>query len=175
MGWCGSPLHARGWSRFRIRLQCGGRQLTSVSAGGSSYNSYFTTAGLLGSRSNPFRTQTITDRDGAGRILTQVVTAGSTTPLSETNTWLADSRLDTYSAVRDGANAWNESRDYGYDARGQVLTETFAPGPETTATLDSRSAQTNLASGPRRKSTRVVRPIGMSMPRRSTHSHESPS
>lgn len=111
-------------------------QLTSVSAGGSSYNSYFTTAGLLSSRSNPFRTQTVTDRDGAGRVLTQTVTAGSATPLSETQTWLDDGRLDTYSAVRDGANAWNESRDYGYDARGQVLTETFAPGPGATATLN---------------------------------------
>ncbi|MCK9589430.1 MAG: hypothetical protein WC076_09310 [Terrimicrobiaceae bacterium] len=93
-----------------------------------------TTAGLLSSRANPFRTQTVTGRDGAGRILTQVVTAGSATPLSETNTWLADSRLDTYSAARDGA--WNELRAYGYDARGQVLTETFAPGPGATATLN---------------------------------------
>ncbi|MEX1118839.1 MAG: RHS repeat-associated core domain-containing protein, partial [Terrimicrobiaceae bacterium] len=111
-------------------------QLTSVSVAGNSYNSSFNTAGLLSSRSNPFRTQTITDRDGAGRILTQAVTSGSATPLSETQIWRADSTLDSYAANRTGENAWDESRSFGYDARGQMLSESYAPGPDNTATLN---------------------------------------
>lgn len=110
-------------------------QLTSVSAGGNSFNSYFTTAGLLSSRSNPFRTQTVTDRDGAGRILTQTVTAGSATPLSETQTWLADGRLDTYSAVRVGTGAWDEFRDYDYNSRGYLTKESFVPRPSASEDL----------------------------------------
>lgn len=91
--------------------------------------------GLLLSRTNPWRTQTVTNRDHAGRIKTLTTTAGASTPLVETINWRNDSKIDDYTATRSGAGAFSETRDYGYSDRGQLTSETYAPSSGQTATL----------------------------------------
>jgi RHS repeat-associated protein len=82
--------------------------LTNVNVGGASYTYNYGDDGLLSSRVNPFRTQTISQRDGAGRILSESSSVGGATPFAETLVWSTDGRLTNYSVARP---------DYGTDAR----------------------------------------------------------
>lgn len=88
-------------------------------------------SGLLASRSNAWRTTTINSRDQRGRELSRSVTAASvagiTTVMDETLAWRADSKLANYTVDRSGSGAWDESRDYIYNARGQLVSESYAP------------------------------------------------
>jgi len=112
-------------------------QTTAVTVNATAYNFNYTTAGLLDTRTNPFRTQSVLNRDGAGRITSQSVTASGITPLSETGTYRADGTMDSYSANRQGGQgAWPENRDYSYDGRNRLLTETFAPEAGATSTFN---------------------------------------
>ena len=53
----------------------------------------------------------------------------------EAMTWRGDSTLNTYSVTRSGTGAWNESRAYTYNSRGQLLSEGFSPAPSLSDTL----------------------------------------
>jgi YD repeat-containing protein len=88
-----------------------------TSVAGNSFNFNYDASGLLTSRQNSWRTQTITQRDALGRVLKEQDTVGGGTPLSEAQTWLGRSERSNYTATRDGAGAWNESRDYSYNGR----------------------------------------------------------
>lgn len=111
-------------------------RMTDISVNGTPYNFTYGDSGFLISRNTFLRGQTIAARDAAGRILTQTTTVFGLTVLSETQMWRADSTLSSYSATRTGANVWNETRDYTYNNRGQVLSESFAWRPGVTATLN---------------------------------------
>jgi RHS repeat-associated protein len=113
--------------------------------------------GLLVSRSNPWRTQTITLRDHAGRIKTLTTTAGAATPLVETVNWRNDSKVDDYTATRSGAGAFSETRDYGYSDRGQLTSETYAPAAGQTATL-------NYGFDPSKRNIRTSAMVGTGAP-----------
>jgi len=85
--------------------------LSMVNPGGLGYSFNYGDNGLLVSRSNPFRTETISSRDGMGRILSanQVVSASQ---LAETLTWRPDGKLTSYSGVEP---AFTDARTYAYN------------------------------------------------------------
>lgn len=102
--------------------------MTSVTANGSSYAAAFGDNRLLTQRINPSRTQSIVDRDDAGRILAQETSIGGSAVLTEEALWRKDSKIASYTADRQGTGVWDETRDYAYNSRGQLLKETYAPG-----------------------------------------------
>ena len=108
-------------------------QLTQVSAWNKNYTFAYDNNGLLVSRTNPFRKQTI-GRDGEGQILTMADAVGPNTALSETLAWRADGRLTNYTATRWGSGAWNDSRNFNYNTRDQLTTEGVGLATGVTAT-----------------------------------------
>lgn len=122
---------------FNFSYRADGLLKTSGLANASAQFSY-STAGLLVTRSNLWRHQTITQRDGLGRIKQRTTTlpALNQTIQTETQTWRDNSTLDNYSVTRSGAGAWNESRTYGYNSRGQLESEQFSPMPGQTTSID---------------------------------------
>lgn len=119
---------------FAYQYRADGR-LTQATANGQDYAFGFADNGLATTRTNPFRTLTVNTRDAAGRIQQATTTVNSVTAMVETQTWRDDGTLDTYGVTRSGTGAWDESRGYGYNDRGQVTSEGFSPAPTTTATL----------------------------------------
>jgi len=115
--------------------QADGR-LTQTSANGQNYAFAYGDNGLLSSRTNPFRTLTLTQRDGAGRLKAQSQTVAATTPLSESLNWRSDGTVDDYTANRSGSGTFNETRDYDYNSRGQLTLESFAPASAQSASLN---------------------------------------
>ena len=108
--------------------------MSGITAFGSTCNFTFGNNGLLASRGNPWRTLTIGQRDGQGRVLSQTnVVAGANT-LVENLTWRANSTIASYGATRNGTGAWNENRGFGYNTRGQVTNEPVGLGTGSTAT-----------------------------------------
>ncbi len=97
--------------------------LTSVTAGSQTYTFSYGDNGLLASRSTPFRTVTVNQRDGRGRLKQLTTAVGVPTPLVETLDWRADSTLDDYTATR---STFTDFRDYSYNVRGQLTNETLA-------------------------------------------------
>jgi RHS repeat-associated protein len=97
---------------------------TSVAANGRTYSFDYGTNGLLMWRSNAFRTLTVNQRDGRGRVRQQTTVVGATTPLLETLHWRANSTLDDYSAQR---STFMDFQDYAYNNRGQLTNDTLKP------------------------------------------------
>jgi len=89
--------------------------------------------GLLTSRSNPWRTVTVNQRDGRGRLSQQTASV-SGNPFVETLTWRADSTLNSYAATRTGTGSWNDSRVFQYNSRNQLTNEPVGLSTGTTAT-----------------------------------------
>jgi RHS repeat-associated protein len=98
-------------------------------------NYFYGDNGLLTSKNNLFRTQTVNTRDGAGRITQETTAVGGANSMVENQTWRDDGTLDSYAVTHTGAGAWNESRSYGYDTRGQVTSEGFSPSPAASSAL----------------------------------------
>jgi RHS repeat-associated protein len=109
--------------------------VSGVSMAGSSHTFGYNDAGLLNSRTNSLMTQTVNLRDGRGRILSRSVTSGVAAPLTETLTWRPDSTLDEYAVTRSGTGVYNENRDYSYNSRGRLTSETYAPASGQSATI----------------------------------------
>ncbi|MDF3059387.1 MAG: hypothetical protein K0R17_3602 [Rariglobus sp.] len=120
-------------SLFAYNYRADGR-LTQVTANGQAYGFGYADTGLLTSRGNPWRSLAINTRDAAGRITQQTITVGAQTSV-EATTWRANTTLATYATTRNGVGAWNESRAYTYNSRGQLLTEGYSPAPGVSATL----------------------------------------
>jgi RHS repeat-associated protein len=82
---------------------------------------------LLTSRTTPWLTQTISSRDGRGRITGESTTISGTTALNETMGWRNDDRLSSYSAsgamTLTGTTA--STLNYTYDTRGEVVLEPY--------------------------------------------------
>jgi RHS repeat-associated protein len=102
--------------------------LTQVTANNQNYSFNYADNGLLTGRMNPFRSLSVDTRDAVGRILQQTQVVGLTPALVEAMAWRGNSTLNSYTATRAGTGAWNESRAYTYDARGQLLSEGFTAG-----------------------------------------------
>jgi RHS repeat-associated protein len=102
--------------------------MTSLNPGGLGYSFSYGDNGLLTSRSNPFRTDTITSRDGMGRILSDSQTVGLNTPLQETMSWRPDGKLLTYSGTEPG---FTDARTYAYNYNqmNRLTNETLALFP----------------------------------------------
>lgn len=111
---------------FAYQYRADGK-MTQVASNGQSYGFTFASNGLLTGRSNPFRTLTVDSRDATGRVLQQTNTVAGAAALVEMMAWRANSTLASYGAARSGAGAWNETRAYAYDSRGQLLSEGFSP------------------------------------------------
>ncbi len=109
--------------------------LANVAAPGISSAYTYGDSGLLVSRSNPLASIVIEQRDTRGRITARRATSGAATPLVEGLAWNADSTLASYTATRSGAGVFNEQRDYGYNSRGQLTSESFKPGAAPNNTL----------------------------------------
>jgi len=101
--------------------------MKEVNTGGTGFTFGYDLNGLLTSRQNAWRTQTVTARDALGRVLTQANTAGGSTPLAEAQTWAGRSQRLDYTANRTGSGVWNETRGYSYNGRGQLFYESDAP------------------------------------------------
>jgi len=97
--------------------------MTTAAAFGSTSTFGYGNNGLLVSRSNAWRTVTINQRDGLGRLLQQSATVGATNALVENLSWRADSTINTYAATRSGSGAWNDSRGFQYNTRNQLVSE----------------------------------------------------
>ena len=76
-------------------------------------------------RITPDRVWTAGQRDARGRLLEATTAVNGTNVLVETMHWRANSTLNDYSAARPGT--WNETRNYGYNPRGQLTNETLKP------------------------------------------------
>jgi RHS repeat-associated protein len=126
-------------------------QATLSPSNGSPLNFNFNYAdnGLLTSRVNPFRVMTVDTRDAVGRILQQSQGVNSTAPLVENLTWRNNSTINSYTATRTGTGAWNESRAYTYDPRGQLTSEGFTPAPNASNALNYAFDGTNPGLGVR--------------------------
>jgi RHS repeat-associated protein len=98
-----------------------------TTAAGGSYVFNYDKNALLSSRSNGWRTQTISSRDPLGRVLAEQDTVSGGTPLSETQTWYQRSQRSSYTANWSGTGVWNETRNYSYNGRGQLYQESDAP------------------------------------------------
>ena len=97
--------------------------LTNLLQGGQNYAFGYGNNGLLQSRVNPWRSVSVTQRDGQGRLLQTVASVGGSSVLSETLTWRPDSTLGSYTATRSGTGAWNDNRVFQYNVRGQLTNE----------------------------------------------------
>ncbi len=102
------------------------------------YNFSYSTSGLLAQRDNPFRTQTINDRDWRGLPgnITTAYKANSTTftALYESNiTWRSDATLGAYNVTRSGQtpSAWSDT--FSYDDTSHLTNETHTPAGNYTA------------------------------------------
>jgi RHS repeat-associated protein len=94
--------------------------------------------GLLTRRYNNLRTQAINNRDAVGRILQQTTTVNNTSAMVETLNYRDDGTLDDYGVTRNTPNipgAWNETRSYAYNSRGQLTSEGFSSAPATSNAL----------------------------------------
>ena len=97
--------------------------LTSVASGGYGFNFAYGDHGLLDSRANPWRTTTVTQRDGLGRVR-QTTTPLPGGALGEAFEWGSDGRLADYAAVRPGfTDARNFS--YNYSDMNRLIVETL--------------------------------------------------
>ncbi len=103
--------------------------LAQVTANNQNYAFYYADNGLLTGRTNPFRIMSVNARDAAGRILEQNQVVSGASVLDEDMFWQANNTLSSYSATRGGTGAWNDTRAYSYNNRGQLLTEGFAAKP----------------------------------------------
>ena len=109
--------------------------LTQVTANSQSHGFGYADSGLLTTRTNPFRALSIDSRDPTGRILQQTTSVGGFAAMAEAMAWRGDGTLNAYSVTRSGTGAWNESRAYGYNSRGQLLSEGFSPAAGLSDTL----------------------------------------
>ena len=108
--------------------------MSGITAFGNAYSFAYDGNGMLLSRSNPWRTWAVNARDGQGRATRQTATVGSGNPLVETLGWLPDSTLGSYAATRTGTESWNDSRNYQYNLRGQLTSESLGVNSSSSAT-----------------------------------------
>jgi RHS repeat-associated protein len=124
---------------FSYTYQADG-QLTKVAAATSAtthaVNFAYADTGLLTSRTNPWRTLNVTTRDAVGRIRSQSTTVASSVVMAETTSFFANGTLDTYGLTRVGATAWDETRAYTYNSRGQVTSEGVTPAAQLPLALN---------------------------------------
>ncbi|WP_309400952.1 RHS repeat-associated core domain-containing protein [Cerasicoccus maritimus] len=96
--------------------------------------------GLLKSRSNPWLGVTADERDLRGRLRSRTAVAadvsGIDQVLQETISWRVDSKVDDYTIDREGTGVWDETRDYRYNPRGWLTSETYAPADGESKTFE---------------------------------------
>jgi RHS repeat-associated protein len=120
--------------------------MNSLNPGGIGYSFNYGDNGLLTSRSNPFRTETISSRDGMGRILSVNQTVSSS-QLQETLTWRPDGKLTNYSGVEPGftdARAYT----YNYSQMNRLTNETLALLPGQTPSTFTYTYDFGASGGP---------------------------
>ena len=107
--------------------QAAGLMLNTI-IGGNTYAATYGNNGLLGTRTNPFRSVAVQSRDSLGRITDLRTTVGGVLALQEVVPgW---NNLDKVTGVysgRVGTGAWTEYRDYQYDASGRLIYEDYTP------------------------------------------------
>ncbi|HUB68501.1 MAG TPA: RHS repeat-associated core domain-containing protein [Candidatus Methylacidiphilales bacterium] len=99
--------------------------LTQVNNNGQSYQYSYGDDSLLTQRATPYLTQSIASRDTRGRILDENTVSATNTLISEAMTWRNDGRLSNYQLTGGYTGGAETARNYGYDARGQLITEPF--------------------------------------------------
>jgi hypothetical protein len=109
--------------------------LSRVSAFGKTYDFGYADNGLLQTRSNAWRTWSADQRDGRGRLKQTTTAALGASLLVEAMAWRTNSTLSQYVADRTGAGSWDETRNYTYNTRGQLISETLSPSGGASATL----------------------------------------
>ena len=90
-----------------------------IAADGSTFG--YGDNGLLTLRTNNYRTYTVTQRDGVGRVLQTQTKVSTSTNLTESLTWRNDGRLSGYTANRSGD--FTDTRSYAYAPYSQRLTQ----------------------------------------------------
>ena len=105
--------------------------MTSLNPGGLGYSFSYGDNGLLTSRVNPFRTETVPARDGMGRILSVNQTVNGANQLQESLTWRPDGKLMNYSGVEP---TFTDARTYAYNysQMNRLTNETLALLPGQT-------------------------------------------
>jgi RHS repeat-associated protein len=122
--------------------------LTAVTVGGAAYETAYGDNALVTQRTSPARTLAILDRDENGRIEEQQLTVGGSPVLTEQMVWRKDGKISSYTADRSGAGEWDEIRQYGYNSRGQLLTETYGIGPGQEAGFNYQFDGGTAGTGP---------------------------
>lgn len=102
--------------------------MSYLEQGGLGFGYAYNDKGQLDFRENGFVNRLVASRDSMGRPLAVGTAAvGGVFPTSETLSYRADSTLSSYSINRAGIGAWNESKSFTYNNRGQLTQETLAP------------------------------------------------
>ena len=109
--------------------------ITQVVANNQNYAFGYGDNGLIALRTSPFRSVSIDSRDPVGRILQQTTTVAGTSLMVEDMTWRSNSTLNNYAVSRSGTGAWNESRAYAYNSKGQLLSEGFSPAAGSSSSV----------------------------------------
>ena len=115
--------------------------LATVTANGQNYQFSYADNGLLTGSSNPWVTRTLAQRDARGRIQQQTSAVAGNLALAETTVWQADSKLDSYTVARRAVGGGNtpavpdETRAYGYNNRGQLVSQSYVPPGGSAATV----------------------------------------
>jgi RHS repeat-associated protein len=102
--------------------------MTSLNPGGTAYSFSFADNGLLTGRSNPFRSESISLRDGTGRILSKNQTVSGGSQLQETMMWRPDGKLTNYVGIEP---TFSDARTYAYNfsQMNRLTNETLALRP----------------------------------------------
>jgi len=116
--------------------------LTNVAAPGNmgsgvttlNYGFTYGDNGLLTGRTNPFRALTIDSRDLLGRVTHETSTVNAVTAFIDSMHYRTDGTIDVYAVGR--ADGWNETRNYSYNSRGQLVSEGFSPQPNVANALN---------------------------------------
>ena len=111
-------------------------RLASVTENGRTCSYTYADNDLLNQRRNPWRTMTVASRDAAGRETARRTAVNAVTVLNESSlVWRPDSRLANYQAAKLGAPVGADNRGFGYNNRGQLVSEGYAPAGGSADTL----------------------------------------
>lgn len=134
--------------------------MTKVASGAVQSAFTYGSDGLIKTRTRGSVTHRIDGRDGAGRVLAASVQSGTGTILSETLAWQADGKLSSHISTRSGTSTLGLTRDFAYNARGQLISEEsdFSAGTDSSYQyrFDRESSPSGLGLGIRTLAQRQI-------------------
>ncbi len=139
-------------------------QITTLNAQLPTLTFTYADNGLPTSRAHALRTLTINNRDAVGRITRQSHDVAGVQALREDLAYRADGGIASYQTTHASPTlpyAWDETRAYAYNSRGQVTGEDFSMGAQQNLTIGYEFDQGLPGVGVRtRAKTGLGKPLG---------------